>query len=181
MGNIRREEMNEVTHGQQEIRIEHRSELCLVGKCLKTSFKEGRQAKEIPPFFHDTVMNRDMDRVANRKNSDQYCIIKTTPGSDDFEYYIAVETDGSGDVPEGMVSISVPEQDYAVLTFIKRGNKDVMAAYQRITQDWLPGSGYRPAGGPGFILYRESFFSVYERYGYDGDPVAHAFFSVLEV
>ena len=177
----RRKNMNEFTRKKKDVRIEHRSEIILAGKSIKTSFKDGRQAREIPPFFHNTVMNHEMDRIPKRRNEEQYCIFIMPPGNDDFEYIIAAETDGSGELPEGMKNLIIPKQDYAAMTFIKRGNQDVMETLNYITQEWLPGSGYKPADGPGFILYGKPFFTIYEKYGYDGNPVAHAFFAITEV
>ena len=165
------------------VKIEHKDKIKLVGKLLKTSFQDGRHAKEIFPFFHSIVVNRDMETVSSRKNLDQYFVFKMTPGSKDFDYLIGVEVEDEDEsrIPEGMVSWVLEAQDYATMTFIKRGNHDVMAVFQYIAESWLPQSGFKSAGAPGFVFCRDPFFTVYKKYGFEGNPVADAFFAIEKI
>ncbi|MFQ5595889.1 MAG: WYL domain-containing protein, partial [Anaerolineae bacterium] len=72
----------------------------------------------------------------------------------EFDYIAAYEVDSGADVPEGMVSVDLPAQTYAVFTCTLPTIGDT---FQSIYQEWLPQSGYQRAPGPEFELYDEHF------------------------
>lgn len=59
----------------------------------------------------------------------------------------------AADLPQGMISCSVPANKYAVFTTTL---KTMRATYQRV-EEWLPKSGYHRAKAPDFELYDEHF------------------------
>ena len=135
-----------------------------------------RQAEEIPPFFHKVMEAKTLKGVPNRVNQNQICVIERKPDSPDFDYYMGVEVENLDEIPEGMVTITVPESNYAVTSFIKRGNKDVLGAVKYVTEIWMPENGYvGDQAKPAFIYYEESFISGYEENGYDGNLTAQVF------
>jgi AraC family transcriptional regulator len=62
--------------------------------------------------------------------------------------------DSPADIPEGMVSIHVPEQAYAVFTSTL---PTLVETYQHVCKTWLPQSEYRGVDGPEFELYDATF------------------------
>ncbi|MBU7036422.1 MAG: AraC family transcriptional regulator [Theionarchaea archaeon] len=75
-------------------------------------------------------------------------------GSGTFDYIAGIEVDSSADIPEGMVSIDVPEQTYAVFTTTL---PTLVETYQRVCKTWLPQSDYKRVHGPEFELYDATF------------------------
>jgi AraC family transcriptional regulator len=71
-----------------------------------------------------------------------------------FDYVAGFAVGSPEKVPEGMVHFSVPGGKYAVFTTtLPRLGETLMHAYH----DWLPESGYQPAGTADFELYNEAF------------------------
>ena len=143
----------------------------LIGVMISTSMKDGKQKDEIPPFFHKVYDEKTLDIIKNRKDSNQYCVFRFKENGQDFDYIIAAEVNDFSEIPENMVSMTLPSNEYVKLPFIKRGNKDGLAAFGFILNDWLPKSGYSQLKAPAFIYYDERFFSVFDKVGYNGEPI----------
>jgi predicted transcriptional regulator YdeE len=158
-----------------------KDDMHVIGLVLHTSFQEGRQAREIPPFFHTVAEEKKWDGVPNRINANQVCIFKTQPDSPEFDYMISVEVSSLDEIPEGMESLTLPASDYVAMPFVKRGNADGMSAINYIMKEWLPTSGYAPKPTPVFIYYDdERFFSIYHQQGYAGNPVGEFYVPVIK-
>jgi predicted transcriptional regulator YdeE len=146
---------------------------------LHTTFAGNRQAEEIPPFFHKTMEDETLDSVPNRANSNQICAIIKKENSPELDYYMGVEVSSYDDVPEGMGTLTIPGSNYAVASFIKRGNADVLRAVGYITEKWIPENGYKQNYEvPVFVYYDERFIPIYKEKGYDGNPVAEIYIPV---
>ncbi len=72
-----------------------------------------------------------------------------------FEYIAALPVSRIDDIPAGMVGKSLPAQTYVVME--AHGLADIGSTYERILEEWLPGSGYQPVKGPDFELYQIDF------------------------
>lgn len=155
-----------------EPKIVQKDELKVIGLVLHTSFKDGRFRTEVPPFFHKVLEEGKLEKVPNRINRNQLCIFKMKKDSPDFDYIMGVEAGSLDEIPEGMESITLPKSEYAILTIVKRGPEDVAKAIKYIYEEWLPESDYVSTGAPGFIYYDDRFFSVFNKHGYGGNPVA---------
>jgi AraC family transcriptional regulator len=69
-----------------------------------------------------------------------------------FTYLAGVEVDRSGDVPRGMIAITIPAGTYAVLTH--RGHLSRLPdTVRHVWGRWLPASRYRHVAAPDFELY----------------------------
>jgi len=78
-----------------------------------------------------------------------------------------------------METITIPASNYAVASFAKRGNEDVLMAVKHITETWIPENGYtQDQQKPGCIYYDESFITGYEEKGYEGNLTAKVFIPV---
>jgi predicted transcriptional regulator YdeE/DNA-binding transcriptional MerR regulator len=85
---------------------------------------------------------------------DSYGVCSDLEPAGTFEYVAGVPVDKVEDVPEGMVSWDVPQNEYAVFPCTL---KTIGEAYQYGFQTWLPGSGYQRGDGPDFEHYDENF------------------------
>jgi predicted transcriptional regulator YdeE len=71
-----------------------------------------------------------------------------------FDYVAGVGVSGTGELPEGMVSCSIPAATYAV---VRCTLPTLTKAFHQVYDSWLPGSDYRRAPGPEFELYDSEF------------------------
>jgi AraC family transcriptional regulator len=76
------------------------------------------------------------------------------PNPNEPWYIAGVEVSRAEDVPPGMMSMSVPEQKYAVFTCTL---PTLHETYGRIMEEWQPQSGCEHADAPDFELYDEKF------------------------
>jgi AraC family transcriptional regulator len=77
-------------------------------------------------------------------------------GDGAFKYVAAVEVERGDDVPEGMVSVHVPENRYAVFTH--RGHVSQLGAtVKHVFDTWLAAQPVRRVPAPDFELYDERF------------------------
>jgi AraC family transcriptional regulator len=89
-------------------------------------------------------------RIENAKSPNIYIgLIEYTGWKQPFSYYTpSLEVTASDRVPEGMVSIEVPAQKYAVFKYIGLHDprhttiEDLGSIYDYIYIDWLGSSGY---------------------------------------
>jgi AraC family transcriptional regulator len=144
----------------------------IVGPTLHTSFKDGRNKNEIPPFFHKVLEDKILDFVSDRINTNQLCIFEMQQNNPDFDYTMGVEVCNFNSIPENMNQMVLPSSRYVTLKTIKRGPEDVGKAFEFIYKTWIPNSIYIPSGKPAFIYYDEEFFNMYNVHGYSGNPEA---------
>ncbi|MCG8499864.1 MAG: GyrI-like domain-containing protein [Firmicutes bacterium] len=79
----------------------------------------------------------------------------------EFNYVAGVETDSAEDVPEGMITKTVPAAKYAVFTH--KGSVDKMGeTYNYIYGTWFPQSGYKRAEACDLEVYSERFTGPYD-------------------
>lgn len=71
-----------------------------------------------------------------------------------FDYTAGLEVEDNSPIPEGMVELEIPIQDYAVFPCTL---PTLMETIQKIYNDWLPNSEYKRANGPEFELYEADF------------------------
>jgi predicted transcriptional regulator YdeE len=94
----------------------------VVGLC-STSFQDGRNKTEIPPFFHQVLKEGKLANVPHRLNQNQLCIFKMARHSPDLDYIMGVEVEQVEELPAGMESITLPQGEYVVMTIVKRGQR----------------------------------------------------------
>ena len=71
-----------------------------------------------------------------------------------FDYIAAMQVDSTEDLPEGMVSLQIPAQTYAVFP---AKLSTISETYDQIHSQWLSAAGRRRASGPDFEYYDEQF------------------------
>lgn len=72
-----------------------------------------------------------------------------------FSYIIAAEVTDTENLPEGMVSRTIPEATYAVFTARGRMPDSIQNAFKHIYREWLPNSDYQRSESAEFELYDE--------------------------
>jgi len=161
-----------------EPKVVNKSEMKIIGLVLHTSFIEGKNKKEIPPFFHKVLEEKKLDKIPNRINQNQLCLFKMEKNTPNFDYVMGVEVNSLNNIPEGMESEVLSKSIYVSLKIVKRGPEDVGKAIENIFNKWIPKSIYIPTGAPSFIYYDDEFFSVFNEKGYEGNPLATVFVPV---
>jgi AraC family transcriptional regulator len=115
------------------------------------------QNQEIKQLWDDFLPK--VDNIKNRIDttvSYGICYPEEDQTTGAFEYIAAVEVSNFDEIPEGMVSRTIPEQKYAVFTH--RGSVDkITEAYQAIYAVWQPKSGYELIKAPDFEYYDDRF------------------------
>lgn len=152
--------------------VVEKQEMNVAGLLLQTSFTNERSKAEIPPFFHKVLEEKLLDKVPHRLNENQLCVFRMQRNNPDFDYLMGVEVSEVKNLPEEMVSVTFKPSKYASVKIVKRGPEDVGNAFQYIYKSWMPKSIYIPTGAPGFIYYDSDFFSVFNKQGYSGNPMA---------
>lgn len=147
----------------------------IIGLTLNTSFKDGRNKAEIPPFFHKILEEGILNEVPYRLNTNQLCVFEMEKNNPDFAYTMGTEVSKADAIPVSMKQIFLPASKYITLKTIKRGPEDVGKAFEFIYKNWIPASIYIPTGKPSFIYYDKDFFDIYNKQGYAGNPEATVF------
>ncbi len=164
----------------EEISVIRKSEFTAVGFMLRTSFAGNRQAAEIPPFFHDTVLADRLSQVPGRLNEEYLCIFDKKPDSPDLDYTIASLTAATESLPDGLSLVKVPASLYACVRFSKKGNQDVLKLLKTMMEEWAPENGYmQNHSGLLFIRYDQAFLANYRSSGYEGETMAELYFPVV--
>jgi predicted transcriptional regulator YdeE len=87
----------------------------VIGLTLHTSFNDGRNKTEIPPFFHKVLEEGLLDRVPDRLNANQLCVFKMERNNPDFDYTMGVEVSKADGLPESMALIRLPAAKYVTV------------------------------------------------------------------
>jgi AraC family transcriptional regulator len=72
----------------------------------------------------------------------------------ELDYFAGLEVDSVEDVPDGMTSLQIPGQRYAVFTTTL---PDLMDTLRSIHKEWLPQSGFEHARAPDMEVYGTDF------------------------
>lgn len=73
-----------------------------------------------------------------------------------FEYLAGVEVKAGAELPEGVESMLLPAQRYAIFTHHGPA-PELSHTFNAIHSKWLPNSGHRPAQAPSFERYTKEF------------------------
>ena len=136
--------------------------LTVVG--LEAAFISGLSAEStaaavIPPLWE--AFGPRATQVPNRFGRDMFGVIDGRPKAqrthpDELQYIAGVQVEGSGELPDGMVSHTVPTGTFAVFTH--RGPiQNLRTTIQEIYRVWLPQSAYQHAQIADIELYDRRF------------------------
>jgi AraC family transcriptional regulator len=119
-------------------------ERIIVGKKCEV-IDDGSNLQEIPLLWHEWNMNREWEEIKERKYDDECMGICMPSDSDRFEYLIGHEVNKEYEIPEGMVSCTIPPTFYAVFTVIGPITESVQKTWDYIYTIWLQESDYECA------------------------------------
>ncbi|MGC9400401.1 MAG: GyrI-like domain-containing protein [Anaerolineae bacterium] len=115
---------------------------------------KGGETGDIPQLW-----NRLMERMGEieglQEESAAYGVMTDyDEDTGQYDYIAAFAVHEARDVPEGMVSVEIPPQTYAVFTATMPTLEET---YETIFERWLPQAEYEHAPGPEFELYPPTF------------------------
>lgn len=128
----------------------------IVGVKREFSCKNDEQQQGIPKFWEDVHKDGINDCLFSLNNGEVKGVLgvclekeKTNPGM--MDYWIA--TDHVGEVPEGLMSMEIPESTWAVFE-VHGAMPDAMPkVWKQIFSEWFPSSGYAYTGTPELEVY----------------------------
>lgn len=124
-----------------------------VGIPLHKSLEENFM--EVPQFWGQVATDGTLERLLPYMDGEPKGVlgVSACPEGDDWEYYVAVASDGT--VPEGLRQWQIPACTWAV--FAGRGPMPdaIQELQRRIITEWLPSSGYQYANAPDLEVYLE--------------------------
>ncbi len=129
----------------------------VIGKQIET-IGDGTNFKEIPLFWQKYLKEKNDEKIPNKTTPHrQYGICADgKKDSKSFIYMIGSEVTSATEVPEGMVSRTIPEATYAVFTSKGPMPESIQSLCKYIHGTWLPGqTEYIRAETEDFELYDE--------------------------
>ena len=138
--------------------------LKIAGFAIKTTSKNEENAKIIPKFWYDYMINGKQEKLHKEtfvKNHDEYgACFPENPEDGEFEYVIGVEVEDGHDIPKEYFVCFIPESLYAVFSTPpsdkENFSKEIQGTWKYIFSEWFPNSGYEFAYGKvDFELYTE--------------------------
>jgi AraC family transcriptional regulator len=133
----------------------------IIGYELRTNSTDGQNHMDIPQFWQQYLQKNLGCNIPDPINKNQELGICTNfnPETGDFVYVIGMEVKEGTQVPEGMVYMSFPAQEYVVFTTPKSDEQSfsstIQSTWNNIFTNWFPQSGYEHAGTVEFELYDE--------------------------
>lgn len=126
----------------------------VIGIELKTTTRDGKNFVEIPRFWEEVLQQGSIDNIPYRKDSGivlGICLDFKNDGA--FSYIIGAEVTNTENIPQGMVSKTIPSARYAVFTAKGEIPDSIQDTFRYIYREWLPNSSYQRAESAEFELY----------------------------
>lgn len=140
-----------------EPKIVTKNGFSIIGMELKTTTKDGQNFKEIPQFWEKLLQQDILSRIPNKSQeatSLGMCVdFNKEDGS--FSYIIACEVSSTDDIPEDMITKTIPDAEYAVFTCKGPLPDSIQNMVGFIHDEWFKNSEYKHAGTAEFELYDE--------------------------
>ncbi|MNB91802.1 Transposon Tn10 TetD protein [compost metagenome] len=139
---------------EMDYRIEHKEAFRVIGRKLETTTRDGENLREIPKFWDTCNSDGSSDRLVELGGGvhDLLGICADMKHEQEtLSYWVAVESEAA--VPDGYSSTVIPAATWAVFTSIGPMPHAIQKVWERIFQEWFPGTRYEHSGGPEFELY----------------------------
>jgi AraC family transcriptional regulator len=139
---------------EMEYRIVEKEDFTVIGKSIRVTTREGENSREIPLLWQEANQDGTSDKLVEiGTNKDLLGICTEMDHSNEtFAYWIAVEGNPGTDLL-GYKSTVIPAANWAVFTSTGPMPQAIQTLWERIFQEWFPGTGYEHTGGPEFELY----------------------------
>jgi len=123
-------------------------------RVIGLKYRGKNENNEIPQLWVEFMRHRDKI-VGLSKPITAYGICDNLDiESGQFDYIAGLGVDSIDEIPDGLVGVDIPAQEYAVFACTLPTIADT---YKRIYETWLPQSSYKRAAGPEFELYDMDF------------------------
>lgn len=139
---------------EMEYRIVEKEEFTVIGKSIQVTTRDGENNREIPLFWQQANEDGTSDKLIEIGVDKDLLGICTAMDHDKetFSYWIAVEGRPETDL-QGFATTVIPAANWAIFTSVGPMPHAIQEVWERIFQEWFPGTGYEHAGGPEFELY----------------------------
>lgn len=140
-----------------EVKIVKRPSLQLIGLSCHVTLTEVKEEKRAQKLFIEFMTRKS--EIQSCINHTQVFGVSTDPenynqDTDTFEFFVGVEVSVLDDVAAGMVTKTIPENDYVVFTF--KGPVDqVGSVHDYLYSEWLPNNNYQLCGLYNLEVYDE--------------------------
>ena len=95
-------------------------------------------------------------RIPAKKPGIPISVIINMDDDGNFKYVCAAEVASVAKIPDGLISLDVPAQNYAVFTHDEHVST-IGATYSAVWNEWFKSNDYVPADGPSLERHLESF------------------------
>jgi AraC family transcriptional regulator len=142
--------------GDQEMdyRIVEKAAFTVIGRSMEVTTRDGENFRRIPQFWEECNADGTSDQLIQIGTADDGLGICMSMNMQKelLTYWIAVEGTPETE-PQGYETAVVPAASWAVFKSVGAMPDAIQNVWQRIFQEWFPGTGYEHAGGPEFELY----------------------------
>jgi AraC family transcriptional regulator len=142
--------------GDQEMdyKIVNKEAFTVIGKSMEVTCKDGENFRRIPQFWNECNEDGTSDKLIEFGLREEWLGIcmNMNMETEMLSYWIGVEADASTD-PQAYETAVVPAATWAVFKSVGAMPDAIQGVWQRIFQEWFPGTGYEHTGGPEFELY----------------------------
>ncbi|OKP73742.1 AraC family transcriptional regulator [Paenibacillus helianthi] len=139
---------------EMEYKIVEKAAFTVIGKSMEVTTRDGENFRRIPEFWNECNADGTSDKLIQLGTDPNWLGICMGMDMEKelLSYWIAVE--GTPETnPEGYETAVVPAASWAVFTSVGPMPHAIQQVWQRIFQEWFPGTGYEHTGGPEFELY----------------------------
>ncbi|MEK3713858.1 AraC family transcriptional regulator [Paenibacillus sp. FSL R7-0333] len=126
----------------------------VIGKSMEVTTRDGENFRRIPQFWDECNEDGTSDKLIELSASREWLGICTDMDmkKEQLTYWIGVEGTPQADA-QGYETTVVPAASWAVFRSEGALPGAIQTVWQRIYQEWFPGTGYEHTGGPEIELY----------------------------
>lgn len=126
----------------------------VIGKSIEVTTRDGENLRRIPQFWDECNEDGTSDKLIELASSREWLGICTDMDmkKEQLTYWIGVEGTPETDA-QGYETTVVPAASWAVFRSEGALPHAIQGVWQRIFQEWFPGTGYEHTGGPEIELY----------------------------
>lgn len=142
--------------GDQDMdyKIVEKPAFTIIGKSMEVTTRDGENFRRIPQFWTECNTDGTSDQLIQLAADNNWLGICMSMDMEKelLSYWIGVEADPAAD-PQGYETAVIPAASWAVFTSVGPMPHAIQNVWERIFQEWFPGTGYEHTGGPEFELY----------------------------
>ncbi len=144
-----------------DYRIETKPAYSLTGVSLRTTWRDGQSARDIPALWDRCLNDGTFDKLLALEPPGSKIGVAGVSGefdmkNEEFSYFIAIETPTNrAALPDGCRDIAVPAATWGVFELRGPIPETIQEMMPRIFNEWFPSSGWEHADGPELEIYSQ--------------------------